>query len=360
MLAHTFSEALAKYKQAINDDIAAYGAYIHKVTGQQYGPYAELEIDTFLDMLSRGGKRFRGVLVMVGYEMCGGTDRAMILQAARAIEMFHAYLLMCDDIQDHSPLRRGKPSAHEQLAAYHRQHNLKGDPQVAGVNLALNAALAGAHAAQVIMANMDADPQLKLNAISITNRTLGITEHGQTYDILNAMVTNPSEADIQHTLEWKSAQYSVVNPLHVGMVLAGAGCEATDAITPFALHAGKSFQIIDDLGIYGSEAQLGKSPMDDIREGKGTLLTFFALEHATKTEAQFLRRCLGNSDLLTQEFAQCLEIITSCGAKKYAEEQAEKELHLALEGLEAGKALWSAQGHEFLKGMALYLSSRSK
>lgn len=355
-----FTEVLAAYKQAIDADIKTYAAYIRKVTSEQYGPYAELEVNAFLDMLGRGGKRIRGALVMVGYDMCGGRDQAMIVQAARAIEMLHAYLLICDDIQDRSAVRRGKPSVHEMLATYHRQHHLRGDAQHAGESLALNAALAGAHAAQVILANLNADPQLRLNAISITNRTLGITEHGQTYDIMNELVDMPSVSDVHRTLEWKTAQYSFVNPLHVGMVLADAGCEATDAITPYALHVGKAFQIIDDiLGVFGNAQELGKSPLDDIREGKGTLLSVYALQHATPADRIFLRACLGDATLTQNDFERCKIIIESSGAKAHAAALAAEEAAAATRALHAGKQLWSEAGTVFLDGLTAYLAKRS-
>ncbi|HSX34206.1 MAG TPA: polyprenyl synthetase family protein [Candidatus Saccharimonadales bacterium] len=354
-----FATQLAKYRAAIEADIADYAGYSRKTVAEQYGPYGELEVDAFLDMLSRGGKRIRGALVMAGYEMCGGTDMKMIVQAARAMEMFHAYLLICDDIQDRSSVRRGKPSAHEMLAAYHRAHHLKGDAAHAGASLALNAGLAGAHAAQVVLANLDADPQLKLNAISITNRTLGITEHGQTYDIMNELVAEPSEEDIWHTLEWKTAQYSFVNPLHVGMVLAGAGCRETDAITPFAHHLGIAFQITDDiLGIFGDEKALGKSPMDDIREGKGTLLTVYALQHITPEDYAFLQKCLGNGKLSKSDFVRCRGIIEASGARAYAQKLADSEGQKAHEALTATKQLWTTEGTVFLEGLEAYLGAR--
>lgn len=356
-----FATQLAEYRAAIEDDIATYAVQTRKSVAEQFGPYAELEVDTFLDMLSRGGKRIRGALVMTGYEMCGGKDRAMIVQAARAMEMFHAYLLICDDIQDRSKVRRGKPSAHEILAAYHREHHLKGSAAHAGVSLALNAALAGAHAAQTILANLNADPQLKLNAIGITNRTLGITEHGQTYDIMNELVAEPSEEDIRHTLEWKTAQYSFVNPLHVGMALAGAGCRETDAITPFAHHLGIAFQINDDiLGIFGDEKSLGKSPMDDIREGKGTLLTVYALQHTTPGDRSFLQKCLGNAKLTKTDFKRCREIVEASGARAYAQELAAEEAALAAKSFNESRHLWTSDGAAFLEGLSDYLQHRTK
>jgi geranylgeranyl diphosphate synthase type I len=355
-----FAERLAGYKRAIDIDIAAYAEHTAKVTRQQYGRYpAEAEVDIFLDILSRGGKRIRGALVMAGYEMCGGTNQAMIVQAARAIEMLHAYILIIDDIQDRAALRRGKPSAHEMLAAYHRKHHLKGDAMHAGMSLALMAALTGGHAAQAILANMDADPQLRLNAISITNRTMAVTAHGQTLDIMNELVESPSAQDIDRVLELKTAQYTIINPLHVGMVLAGAGCEATDAITPYGLHVGKAFQITDDiLGLYGDEQELGKVPGDDVREGKGTILTRYALQHTVPLERAFLVKCLGNSKLSAKDFDRFKQIVEDSGALAYARSRALTDVNKALKSLDACKGLWTQQGSIFLHELAVTLQDR--
>src|SRR6476661_859347 len=147
---------LAEYKRAIDDDLQTYAAYLRKTSAEQFGQeVTEADTDIFLDILERGGKRIRGALVMAGYEMCGGTDRKMIVQAARAIEMIHAYALIVDDIQDRSALRRGKPTAHELLAAYHGKHGFRGDAHHAGISLALSAAMVGSHAAQTVLANLD-------------------------------------------------------------------------------------------------------------------------------------------------------------------------------------------------------------
>ncbi len=355
----TFVAQLAAYKRAIESDLTAYSAYAREVTLKQYGRYVyETETEVFLDVLSRGGKRIRGSLVMAGYEMCGGTNKHMIIQAARAIEMLHAYILIIDDIQDRSALRRGKPSAHEMLAAYHRKHKLKGDAPHAGISLALNAGLAGAHAAQTILANMDAEPQLKLNVISIANRTMAITAHGQALDIMNELVETPDIADIERVLEWKTALYTVINPLHVGMVLAGADCHATDAITPYALHVGKAFQITDDiLGIFGDEKDLGKTPGDDIREGKGTILTVYAQQHASAADKAFLQKCLG-APVTAKDFARCRQIIESCGALAHAQAEATAHLEKAFLALDKAEGLWSTAGTEFLRNLALTLQNR--
>jgi geranylgeranyl pyrophosphate synthase len=355
----TFAERLAKYKHAIDDDIATYAIHIAKSTRTQYGEYAGLEVDAFLDMLGRGGKRIRGALVILGYEMSGGTNHAMILQAARAIEMLHAYMLVIDDIQDRSALRRGKPTVHVAFTEYHRRHHLKGNAEHAGVGLALNAAIAGAHAAQIILANMDAEPQLKLNVLSIVNRTMAVTAHGQMYDMLNEMVQEPDVNDIDRVLEWKTALYSFINPLHVGMVLAGADCHATDAITPYGLHTGKAFQIIDDiLGIFGDEKELGKSPIDDIREGKITVLMAYALGHASAADAVFLKSMLGNQQLTEVDFKRCRTIVQDSGALGYARERANDEAEKALAILRTETGRWPQADMLFLSELVTTIQKR--
>lgn len=352
---------LAEYKQAIDADIVAYADYVRTSTLGAYGRQVlEVEVQVFLDVLARGGKRIRGALVMAGYEMCGGTNRQMIVQAARAIEMLHAYILIIDDIQDRSALRRGQPSAHEMVATYHRTHHLKGDPAHAGISIALNAAITGAHAAQAVLANLDADAELRLKALSITNRTMAITAHGQTLDILNEMVAQPSQANVDRVLEWKTALYTVINPLHVGMVLAGADCRATDAITPYGLHAGKAFQITDDiLGIYGDKKDLGKTPGEDIREGKVTMLMLHALQHAAPTDRAYLQTCLGNPKFNPKDLKKCQQIIEQSGALAHARASAAAHLTQALAALDNTQSLWSPDGTAFLRFLAQTLQKRT-
>ncbi len=93
--------------------------------GDEYGAYSRAAIESFVSILSRGGKRLRGVLTMASYEMLGGKDREMIIKAARAVEMIHAYVLMIDDIADRSDTRRGGPSAHKIMEEYHHANSLK-------------------------------------------------------------------------------------------------------------------------------------------------------------------------------------------------------------------------------------------
>jgi geranylgeranyl diphosphate synthase type I len=186
-----------------------------------------------------------------------------------------------------------------------------------------------------------------------------VTAHGQTLDILGEAREEADREQVERMMEWKTATYTVLNPRHVGMGLAGADCHATDAITEYALHTGKAFQITDDiLGTFGSMHESGKSPHDDIREGKRTLLTVYALEHAAPADQNFLLHMLGNRDLKPAEFNRCKDIIVSAGALDYARAQAAKHIEQAIASLDAEATRWSAEGVQFLRELAQYLLGR--
>jgi geranylgeranyl diphosphate synthase, type I len=354
-----FKKHLADYKRLIDDDIDSYCAQVNQLTKENYGVHSGLTSLIYTDILRRGGKRIRGILTCVGYEMCGGKNREVMVQAARAIEMAHAYLLILDDVQDRSDQRRGGPSAHKMIAELHDRQKWHGDADHTGVSLALNSALLGLHGAEMVLANLEVSSELRAKALNIMNNTMLVTLHGQTNDIVNELVDKVSEKAIESVLQWKTAHYSFLNPIHMGMVLAGAPCEDTNAITRYALRLGKAFQITDDLLVVSSDPENGKNPIDDIREGKKTLLMVYALQNAKDRDANFLKRCLGNQDLTEAEFEQCEEILFDSGAVDYARQKALNYTDEARRALHDHDRPWDKQSVEFLDKLADYILARS-
>jgi geranylgeranyl diphosphate synthase type I len=356
----SFASTLSQYKRLIDADIAHYQAKTKKEVIKRYGEPAYLPAQTFFDILARGGKRIRGALTMVGYQMCGGTEQQVVMQAARAIEMIHAYLLIMDDIQDRSLVRRGLPSAHVQLAAYHKVQKLHGEADHFGIALALNAMGFGNHAALEVLAQLPTDVDIVQKLLTLVNRSLLITYHGQTYDLLNEATGAATETEVERVMAYKTAHYSILNPLQMGMTLAGASETDLDAIEPYAIHAGKAFQITDDiLGTFGTEQEVGKSPLDDTREGKRTLLSVYALEHISQKDAAFYGKCLGNLRLTAKDFARCQEIITASGALTYANNAARKHLEAARRGLQEQTHRYQLQEVGFLNGLLDYILTRT-
>jgi geranylgeranyl diphosphate synthase type I len=292
--------------------------------------------------------------------MCGGTDQKMIIQAACAIEITHAYILVLDDIMDKSMKRRGGASAHMLLADYHASRGLSGDSYHFGEAVAINGALIGNHYAQKLVTELAVDDRYKLKALALLNDALMVTGHGQINDLFNEVLDTIDGAAVDNVLVWKTAHYSFLNPLQFGMALAGADQVSLDGIAPYCMHAGRAFQITDDiLGTFGSEQEAGKSPMDDIREGKRTLLTLNGLQKASSADKNFLIQMLGNERLTQVEFSRCKEILVATGALESAQEEAAKHIAEAKTSLEVSAHLWSRAGTDFLSALVGQLLGRT-
>lgn len=329
-----FATTLGNLKQQIDQDLDRHCRQISKSTAMNFTEYSVESVDAYLDIVKRGGKRIRGALCIIGYQMCGGKDSDMILQAASAIELVHAYILVLDDIMDKSLTRRGGRSAHQQLNDYHKNKDLSGDSYHFGESITINSALIGYYYAQSQILKLNADSSIKLRALNLLNNALIVTGHGQINDIFNEAIELVDEASVDRVLEWKTAHYTFLNPLQFGMSLAGASDDRLKLIEPYCMNAGRAFQITDDiLGTFGSEQEAGKSPMDDIREGKRTILSVKALQLADSHDKNFLIQMLGNSDITQAEFSRCKEIIQNSGAFEYAQNLAISYVNAAQQSL---------------------------
>ncbi len=356
-----FFGTLLTYQAAIDKDIAMYCKHLEDQVGSAYGQYPLESVKLFTSILARGGKRLRGALAMHSYYMCGGTNDTVALQAARVMEMLQAYILMMDDIQDRSEIRRGGPTAHIMMRDYHATHHFADGSDHFGISIALCSLGFGFHSAMVELANIEVEPSYLLKAIVSVNQNYVVTGHGQTLDIFNEVVGKVSADSIDQVLEWKTAHYTFICPLHLGALLAGANQHTIDGLSQYGLHAGKVFQITDDIiGVFGEEAEAGKSPLDDIKEGKRTILSAKTIEAAVGKDKDFFMSMLGNQYLTTEDFMRCREIVRSSGALEYAKDYAKQELIGAKEVIENSLADVPKQYLDFLYGILEYMIWRKK
>lgn len=149
----------------------------------------------YLEVLQANKDRLQGSLVFLGYEMCGGKDMKMIERAALAIELSHAYVQCLEQSVD------------------------------------ITQALRAQHESAIIMATLETDPEYRVKALGITNRTLMLATLAQ--------LESTSETDKLH---WRATALTL-NPIHVGQVLAGSDCDANNAVTPLATDIGKQLAL---------------------------------------------------------------------------------------------------------------------
>ncbi|PLS81114.1 hypothetical protein CYG49_03235 [Candidatus Saccharibacteria bacterium] len=354
-------QKLAQYKQLLDDDINDYSSLLLEEWGSEHGEFSRAAVEAYCSVLARGGKRLRGALVMNAYEMFGGTDQQLILPAARAIEMIHAYVLIIDDICDRSDLRRGGDSAHKLLEKYHNGKGLHGDSAHFGISIAMNAAMAGSHLALTEIGRLPINDTVKLEAMNNINSCLLKTIHGQFNDIFNESLQQVTEAQVRDVLTAKTAWYTFLNPIQLGAILSEAGPGELDLLQDYAVHAGLSFQLIDDIiGTFGDSGATGKRTDDDLKEGKITLLVARALSHANETDRSFLLSQLGNWDMSLEQFQECRRIIQDSGALDYVRQLAEQSSAKAVAALDNAPDYWRSENVAFLHGLATYIVSRNK
>jgi geranylgeranyl pyrophosphate synthase len=204
--------------------------------------------------------------------------------------------------------------------------------------MATQAALIGGYLAEQIIDDLDIADNIKLAVLRNLHQNLIHTGHGQLRDILNETLPTVSENDALWTATYKTAYYTVINPLETGAILAGASEKDITTLREFGLYAGVGFQIADDIiGMFGEDDATGKSSLDDLKEGKITVLMTYALENANETERQQLQSFLGNPNIVPGDLLQCQKILTDTGALEYAQESANKHAMSAKKTLHQAK-----------------------
>jgi len=347
-----FPEQLRFKAEMVNAGVAAFAHDLREEVATE-GDHAVAAVESYVSLLDRGGKRSRGMLTMTGYELFGGSDPEVATSAAAAVEAFHAYLLVMDDVADASDLRRGGPTAHIALEEYFEEHGVD-DAAKLGTDIAQTIALLAQHKAQEHLLNLPISPEQKVMALQVLNQGLTRTCMGQALDIL-APKFDMSPEDIIKIATYKTAHYSYLLPLRVGATLAGASKEEMEHFTSYALPAGLAFQLQDDIiGLFEDEAVTGKSRMSDIIEGKKTLLMTRALALASPDDRLILESALGNEALTPEHFERCLEIISETGAMDEVKTLIDTYTQTALASLDSFPNEWPADRVSFMRELAIY------
>ncbi|GAA4712981.1 polyprenyl synthetase family protein [Phytohabitans rumicis] len=267
-----------------------------------------------------GGKRLRPMFCYWGWRGAGGADCAEVVVAGAALELFHAFALIHDDIMDGSDRRRGEPSVHRVFAELHARSAWRGDPASFGRNTALLCGdLCAAWADQMFH-------ECGLPAAQI-HQGYGVFAHmrteviaGQYLDLVSG-VGDGSVASALTVIRMKAARYTVTRPLQIGAGLAGGGDELHAAYAAFGDPLGDAFQLRDDvLGVFGDPALTGKSILDDLREGKPTVMMALARSGADRAQTGRLRDLFGNPDLDAGGAEELRRIIVDTGALERIEQ----------------------------------------
>lgn len=220
-------------------------------------------------LMSLGGKRIRPALVLLGCDLFHGKWEDA-LPAAYAMEVFHNFTLMHDDIMDNASLRRGKATVHEKYDS--NTAILSGDAMLI-------------HSYEMLTSypNHLISPLLK----SFNTMALQLCE-GQRMDMDFETREDVSIVDYLKMIEYKTSVL-LACALKTGAMIAGANMQDQDHLYAFGINSGIAFQIQDDLlDAFGDAEKVGKQPGGDIIQGKKTYLYLKALELADENQKSTL------------------------------------------------------------------------
>jgi len=220
-------------------------------------------------ILNIGGKRLRPVLVLMSAEVFGVSHKEA-LDAALAIEVFHNFTLVHDDIMDAAPLRRGRETVHTKWDV--NTGILSGDVMFI--------------TSYRLLEDYDGETFKQLNQL-LTKTGIEVCE-GQQYDIDFETRTSVTEQEYLKMIEYKTAVL-VGAAMKMGAIIAKASDSATSSIYDFGRLLGIAFQLQDDyLDAFGDPATFGKQVGGDIIENKKTFLYIKALEFGSSEEQKQL------------------------------------------------------------------------
>jgi geranylgeranyl diphosphate synthase type I len=305
----------------------------------------------------KGGKAVRAALVVQGALACGARETSATIDLALAMEMFHTYLLIHDDIIDQDDMRRGKPSFHTQYERVPVDGYVPRDPHHFGASIAILAGDILSSIAYDLVARADLPQAARLSIVEQCNRMLFETGAGEILDVLNDISDNASRAHLLKVHLLKTCKYSFCSPLTIGATAAGASKRQLDMLEAYALPIGVAYQLHDDLlGLFGDEEEIGKPIYSDLRQGKQTLLMIEARERGNERQRSILKRFVGKEDITDDEAAQVKQVVVETGARDYSIKLADRFKEQALEALELYDI--SQQSRAFLHELAEYIVQR--
>ncbi len=291
-------------------------------------------------VLSNGGKRIRPLLSLLSAKSFK-TDYQKALPAAAAIETFHNFTLIHDDIMDKAFIRRGKPTVHmkwnENLAI------LSGDTMLVW--------------AYKMLEHYDGEAYKKLS--SLLNQTAIEVCEGQQMDM---DFENRTLVSLDEYLEMIRLKTAVLlgTALEFGAIIANTSKQNRNNINQFGVFIGMAFQIQDDyLDVYAEVEKFGKQNGGDILDRKKTFLYINALNTANETDKETLLNLFADNQISDNKLLlKTIEIFNKYKVPDYTKKQIEAYTNKAMNYLE--KIDFSEKEKTFWKQFAFQLMHREK
>jgi len=267
-------------------------------------------------ILALGGKRLRPALLLMACDLFGG-DVESAIEPALAIEVFHNFTLMHDDIMDKAPLRRGKVTVHEKWNA--NVAILSGDAMMVEANKFM----------------MKVDDAILRRVMDVFNETATGVCEGQQIDMSFEQRNNVLIDEYLDMIRLKTAVL-LGGTLKIGAIIGGAALNDAQLLYSFGVNLGIAFQLQDDiLDVYGDPEKFGKQVGGDILSNKKTYLLIKALELAKGDQATELNKWLKLDEFTAaHKVAAVTTIYNGLDIRNYAEDAMQTYAEMAFNALD--------------------------
>jgi len=306
---------------------------INKQIAEKEYPVSPAELyEPIRYIMSLGGKRLRPALLLMACNLFEGSV-LKALDPAAAIEVFHNFTLLHDDIMDKAPLRRGKPTVHakwnESIAI------LSGDVMLV-------------KAYELIM---KVDDSILREVLRIFNETATGVCEGQQIDMNFEALDGVTVSEYLEMIRLKTAVL-LAGSLEIGALIGNAPKDQAELLYAFGENLGLAFQLQDDiLDVYGDPHKFGKQVGGDILSNKKTFLLIKALELAENLEEEELNYWLNAENPDPEAKVNAVtDIYNRLGVRQLAEEQMNDFAEKALSALDKVNA--SNEKKQILKTFA--------
>ena len=302
----------------------------------RYAPVRTIDARKMIKLVSKtvlsGGKRMRPYLGVKTATSCGiSSQKAMKLGIA--LELFHDFALVHDDVMDRSSQRRGAPTIHQAYQDEHKRKEWKGSAEHYGYSGAILAGDLLYTWAERAMDGLGLEARVSKRLLQEWNLMKEEVILGQTLDVTMSVLPHGiGRRQLMDVLALKSGRYSIGRPIILGYALADQRIDARtvlEATEPLGL----AFQIQDDiLSTFGNPKKTGKGTDSDLREGKITILAWETKRRIVDAKDQEIwDHAFGNENAKPAEIEALRKIMKESGACEYVQTLSKQLIQLSIE-----------------------------
>ncbi|MFD8141691.1 polyprenyl synthetase family protein [Streptomyces sp. NPDC059708] len=345
-----FDARFATYLDSLTDP-AGSGLEIPRL-----GTFPARALELVRELSLRGGKRLRVILLHEAAALVTDEDVPGLDEAAISIELLQTHGLIHDDIIDDAPTRRGGPSTY-----YAYRHDFPDRPDTALALAVLAGDLAAFLAGRVLLtAPLPPDRALAMAAVHAD--TAAATVAGQFLDLERDFHPAPDTGLLHEVTEYKSTRYSILAPLRMGLLAAGADLTPYDAeLRRYATALGIANQIHDDwLDLFGDPEALGKPVGSDIRSGRRSYAVRALLDVCDESERKLLDAALGDPGCDEDTLDRVRGIARAHGVDRRLRADADHHARRAADQTAAWDGRWRPEAVAFFAHMPAWSVTRDR